>query len=312
MNKTIFVSIVSYRDADLQNTVDNLFANAADPRRVCAGIYLQVDEKLDQDCLVKARPNVRIETIDAGDAKGCSWARRKVQALWRGEDYFFQVDSHMRFAKGWDEILLNMIEQCPSTKPVISTYPLPFTPPNELHADRYVTIKPKAFDTDGVLLQNSGMVPLTPDQALVQSAFISGGMLFGPASIIREVPSDEHIFFTGEEIMMGVRLWTHGYDIYVPNKVIAYHNYHPAPERPRIWQDSAAQTQRIARSRARVLWLCGQKKDVDDETLLEIDKYGLGTARSLAMYEEFSKVDFKNRLYKGKALVLPAKGAGIA
>lgn len=300
---SIFVSVASYRDADLQNTVDSLFANASDPGRVFVGVYLQIDEKLDRDCLVRPRPNLRIETIDAKDARGCGWARSKVQALWRGEDFFFQVDSHMRFAKGWDDTLLTMIAQCPSEKAVISTYPLPFTPPASFNADRYVVIKPKAFDTDGVMLQNSGMFPFQPEQALAQAPFISAGMLFGPTSVITEVPYDEHIFFTGEEITMGLRLWTHGYDIYVPNKVVAYHNYLPAPERPRIWKDSEQQAILSARSRSRVLWLCGAKENVAADCLLDIDKYGLGKIRSLAMYEQFSEVDFKKRLYKGAAPV---------
>lgn len=304
MKKSIFVSVASYRDADLQNTVDSLFENADDPTRVFVGVYLQIDEKLDLDCLVRPRPNLRIETIEAKDAKGCGWARSKVQALWRGEDFFFQIDSHMRFAKGWDETLVAMIGQCPSPKAVISTYPLPFTPPASLHPDRYVTIKPKVFDTDGVMLQNSGMVPLQPEQPLVQAAFIAAGMMFGPQSVIFEVPYDEHIFFTGEEITMGVRLWTHGYDIYVPNKVIAYHNYQPAPERPRIWKDSAEQALRSARSRARVLWLCGAKKTVAPDCLIDIEKYGLGKERSLAMYQEFSGVDFEKLLYKGAPLTV--------
>jgi len=298
---SIFVSVASYRDADLQNTVDSLFCNAADPGRVFVGVFLQIDEKLDQDCLVRPRPNLRIETVDAKDARGCGWARSRVQGLWRGEDYYLQVDSHMRFAKGWDDTLLTMIAQCPSEKAVISTYPLPFTPPDSLCADRYVVIKPKAFDTDGVMLQNSGMFPLRADQALEQSAFISAGMLFGPKSVITEVPYDEHIFFTGEEITMGLRLWTHGYDIYIPNKVIAYHNYQVAPERPRIWKDARQQAVMSARSRARVLWLCGAKESVEPASLLDIEKYGLGQKRSLPMYELFSQVDFKNRLYKGLA-----------
>lgn len=299
----IFVSVVSYRDADLQNTVDDLFAQAADPSRVFVGVYLQMDSTLDQDCLIRPRPNLRVETIDAKNAKGSSWARSKVQALWRGEDYFFQVDSHMRFAKGWDETLLAMIARCPSPKAVISTYPLPFTPPASLHDDRYVTIKPKAFDTDGVMLQNSGMFPLLPDQPLVQSAFVSAGMLFGPSSVISEVPSDEYIFFTGEEITMGVRLWTHGYDIYAPNRVIGYHNYGLNPDRPRIWKDLAMQAKLSAQSRARVLWLCGTKDNLPQASAVEIDKYGLGSARSLAEYEMFSHIDFKKRLYMGKQLV---------
>ena len=50
-------------------------------------------------------------------------------SLYDGEDWFLQVDSHMDFAPGWDETLITMLAECPSEKPLLSTYPLSFTPP---------------------------------------------------------------------------------------------------------------------------------------------------------------------------------------
>jgi hypothetical protein len=37
--------------------------------------------------------------------------------------YYLQIDSHMRFAHGWDDFLISELKACPSDKPVISTYP---------------------------------------------------------------------------------------------------------------------------------------------------------------------------------------------
>jgi hypothetical protein len=298
--KSIFVSIASYRDADLQNTVDNLLFNAKNPEAIFVGICLQFDPELDRDCLVRIQPNISIVTINAKTAKGAGSARSDVQKLWRGEDFFFQIDSHMRFAKDWDQTLIEMIERCPSEKSVLSTYPLPFTPPGDFNPDRYVVIKPKAFDVDGVMLQNSGMFPFD-GQKLVKSPFISAGMLFGRAAVIKDVPYDPYIPFTGEEISLGLRLYTHGYDVYIPDQVIAYHNYNLAPERPRIWKDQESHNNMSAVGRARVLWLCGQKiSELPAATLIDMDKFGLGCKRSLAQFEFFSEIDFKNQRYKGE------------
>ena len=298
--KSIFVSIASYRDADVQNTINDLFAKAQDPSRVFVGVCLQVDPKYDEDCFVTLRPNVSVITIDAKNAKGAGYARSQAQKLWNGEDFFFQVDSHMRFVKDWDTKLIVMHSECLSEKSVLSTYPLPFTPPATFNDDRYVVIKPKAFDVDGVLLQNSGMFPFN-GQKLERNPFISAGMLFAESHIIEEVPYDPYIPFTGEEIALGLRLFTDGYDVYVPNKVIAYHNYNPAPERPRIWQDKAAHDEISRIGRARVRWLCGQTvKETDSNVTRRMDTFGLGYQRSLAQYEEFAQLDFKNRTWKGE------------
>jgi Glycosyltransferase (GlcNAc) len=298
--KSIFVSVASYRDTDVQNTVDDLFAKATFPDRVTVGVYLQIDPELDRDCLVRIRTNLSVVTIDAKKARGAGAARAAAQRLWNGEDYFFQVDSHMRFVQGWDETLISMLAECPSEWPVLSTYPLPFTPPNDFNPDRYVVIKPKSFDVDGVMLQNSGMFPFN-GQGLAKSPYISAGMLFGPASMIVDVPYDPYIPFTGEEISLGLRLFSHGYDVFIPNKVIAYHNYNLAPERPRIWKDQDLHANMGAVGRARVLWLCGQTTTaLPEKTLVGMDKYGLGCKRSLAQYEAFAELDFRNRLWKGQ------------
>lgn len=290
--KTIFVSIASYRDVDINNTIDSLFHNAEHPDSIHIGVFLQIDLGLDKDCTVVTRPGVSVITIDPRDAKGAGYARSQVTRLYNGEDYFFQIDSHMRFAMHWDSKLIEMI---PDGKSILSTYPLPFTPPNDFNRDRYVVIAPKKFDVDGVLLQSSGMYEFKSG-ALEQSPFISAGMFFAPRSYLKDVPIDPNILFTGEEISTGIRLWTHGYDVYIPNKVIAYHNYNLTPERPRIWVDQGQINERSKQSRERVLWLCRQKKDVSIESLVDIDLYGLGHSRSLESFEEFSRIDFKNRI----------------
>jgi Glycosyltransferase (GlcNAc) len=48
--------------------------------------------------------------------------RAEVMKLWRGEQWFLQVDSHCRFAAGWDDKLIRMAGQTGSPKPVLSTY----------------------------------------------------------------------------------------------------------------------------------------------------------------------------------------------
>ncbi len=52
------------------------------------------------------------------------------QKLWAGEEYYLQIDSHMRFAPGWDEQLIHWLAACEQQaqfgKAVLSTYPPDF------------------------------------------------------------------------------------------------------------------------------------------------------------------------------------------
>lgn len=303
---TIFVSIASYRDPDCQNTVNELFAQARHPERVFIGICWQFVPGEDDDCF--AIPplypkQVRRLDVHASESQGACWARHQVQTLWQGEDYYFQIDSHMRFVQDWDDKLIKMLASCPSNKPVLSTYPLAFTPPRELSEDRIVTLHPGGFDAQSILNLRSTTALLDQAKEIPEkSAYIAGGLLFASGEIINNVPYDPHLYFEGEEICFAVRLWTSGWDIFTPNSVIAYHDYTKRPDRPRHWKDKINWAALNEKSHQRIQHLLDIKKSTDENVLIEIDRYGLGKIRSLTDYEKFSGLDFKGRMYQGKPL----------
>lgn len=70
---------------------------------------------------------VREIRIPWQEATGPCKARFLAQQLWDGEDFYLQIDSHMRFVPGWDSKLKHMLQQAEhmSTygKAVISSYP---------------------------------------------------------------------------------------------------------------------------------------------------------------------------------------------
>jgi len=52
-------------------------------------------------------------------------ARQLAQSLWDGEEFYLQLDAHMRFAPGWDAQLTTWLAAAEHTSPkaVLSTYP---------------------------------------------------------------------------------------------------------------------------------------------------------------------------------------------
>jgi hypothetical protein len=304
----IFVNIASYRDTECQWTVRDLFEKAINPDKVFVGICWQFVPGEDDDCFKEiTRPDqVRVSEFHASESRGVCWARSHSQKLWNGEEFTLQIDSHMRFVTGWDQILLEMHKNCPSEKSVMSTYPIAYEPPDNLSAEAIVTIKPKFFDKRGMLMFRSNAAP--PDTAPstpTPSAFCAAGLLFGPSKIISEVPYDPHIYFQGEEITLAVRLWTNGWDIFTPNRLVAYHDYTNRPDRIRHWRDETDWVKLNDRSLARVRHLLEIEVNQDSEVLTDIDKYGLGRQRSLAEFESFSNLDFKKAMIDGKTEIEP-------
>lgn len=315
----IFVSIASYRDTECQWTVKDLFDKARHPERVFAGICWQFIAAEDADCFtVRTRPEqCRVIEVDARESRGVCWARSRIQReLWAGEEYFLQIDAHSRFVRDWDEVLLEMLCACGSERAVLSAYPASYTPPDQLGKDVVSVIAAKDFDDRGLLAFGSrGTAAAQAPERPVPAAFIGAGLLFGPSAILAEVPYDPFIYFTGEEITLAARLWTHGWDLYAPNRVTVYHEYSERPNKRRHWHDHKLWTELSDRTAKRVRHLLDGEPCADAEALRDIGQYGLGERRSLKLYEEFAGVDFRRKLIGGKSAdeieaALPAEERG--
>ena len=123
----IFVSIAAYRDPELLPTLKDLIANAKNPKDLVICIAWQHAEEDTWDTLDKYKKDKRFKIIDIPyqEAKGVCHARNLIQQQYDGEDYYFQLDSHHRFIKDWDQELKEMINylQCRGYyKPILSTY----------------------------------------------------------------------------------------------------------------------------------------------------------------------------------------------
>ena len=299
----IFVQIASYRDAECQWTVKDLFEKARHPDRIFVGICWQFVPDEDQDCfLMETRPQqVRISEFHVKDSKGVGWARNQVQKLWEGEEYTLQIDSHMRFVEGWDERMIDVLGNCDSSFPVISTYPPEYTPPNNLSEGSITYLISKEFREQGVPKQDSYLIPVekAPSKPIL-GAFCSAGFLFAPSRVIEDVPYDPYLYFLGEETTLSVRLWTSGWDMFAPNEVLIYHYYGARAKRTKHWEDHKDWNELNKRSYRRIQHLLGAEISTDPEVIVELVKYGLGTKRSLSDYERFSGVDFKNQAVSDK------------
>ena len=299
----IFVNIASYRDPECQWTVKDLFEKASDPERIFVGICWQLDEIEDKHCFeISTRPEqVRVYPVDWREAEGVCWARMMTQQLWDGEEYTLMIDSHMRFVQGWDELMLAELAACNSPKPVLSSSPAMYVPPDNLSKVMNPTVRRiKQFMSNGDVRCQGELLDTAPEHPL-RGAFLVANFVFSRSEIIAEVPYDPYLYFDQEEISYATRLYTHGWDIFHPTQQMLYHFYNDKKiegikERNLHWEDLHKQdAQRIEflreRSAKRLNHMTGYQHS-----------YGWGTVRTLAQFEEYSGVDFKNKVCSEKAL----------
>lgn len=310
----IFVQIASYRDDECQWTVKDLFEKATHPDRIFVGICWQFDEVEDQHCFqISTRPDqVRMYPVDWREAEGVCWARHHAQQLWDGEEYTLQIDSHMRFVPGWDELLIEELLACDSPKPLITNSIGAYTPPNDLEKNPTPLVRRVTpFNKEGNIRGKSERIDRVPEKHL-NAAFISAGFMFSRSEIISDVPYDPYLYFDQEEITYALRLYTHGWDIFSSRRPFLYHYYNvgpKAPSRPLHWRDVHKEdAQRIAFLRGRGVkrfnHITGHSLSTDPSVIAELDVYGLGKVRSLADYEAYTGIDFKHKTVSEKALML--------
>lgn len=303
---TIFVQIASYRDPELKPTVKDLFAKARHPERVTVGICQQCFPEEDKDCIVEPSARIRIINALPSESLGVCWARAKVQRLFQDEDYVLMIDSHMRFIPNWDTALIEELAKCSSPKAFLSTYPAAYKPPDQLQQNPLPTVlRAKPFTElgdlrfDGETLE--GPIPEKP----LRTVFLAAGFIFAPGAFVREVPYDPYIYFDHEEITLAVRAFTHGWDIYSPSGTYLYHYYHePDKGETRLlhWSDNKGWGALQLSSRARYDYLLAGVTPENPDALKDIEKYGLGPARTIEAFETFSGIDFKKKTVSERAM----------
>lgn len=246
---SIFISIASYRDLELPKTVNSVYSNADNPKELVFGIVNQ-DARNKHEEFSYLKKQIRTNNLHYKDAKGAGYARKLAMDLYDGEDFFFQIDSHMRFAKGWDTKLKNMLEQSQSLantdKVILSQFPAPYVVMTN-GKEHYPKGDPDFWDEpswtsvvntwNGVWAGNREKIE--DFGAPHESHTILAGLVFAPGNIVEEIPYDERISFMGEELCFAIRAYTRGWKIYAPNEMIAWHFY-KREDRPKIWRDNVA------------------------------------------------------------------------
>ena len=118
---------------------------------------------------------------------------------------------------------------------------------------------------------------------------LSVGFVFTLGVWNEEVRQDPQHLYTGEELALSIRSFTHGYDLFNPTRNVAWHRHHPQGNRKFIYDAAEANVsmrhQRAVR-RLRVL-LRG-----DPERLLS--PYSVGTDRTVAEYQQWAGIDLDN------------------
>jgi hypothetical protein len=296
---SIFVRIASYRDPELVPTLTDCIAKARWPAALRFAICWQHDPAetlsgLEED------PRFRIIDVPHVESRGMGWARHLCAGCYEGEEFTISLDSHHRFAEHWDQLLIDMVELSGATKPVLTTYPPPYDPQNPAALGTSPCwIKFARFEAEGTTGRSTEYIDdFAALSRPVPARFYAGGFAFSVGKFVEEVEPDPHIYFRGEEDSLGVRAFTHGYDLFHPHRIVCWH-YYERREQPKHWGDHVEGRTRLpdwhildAEGVARFRTLVGQAGEAER---VDLAKWGRGGARTIHDYEAYAGISYARR-----------------
>jgi len=312
--ETIFIAIASYRDYRCPHTVESVFARATYPERIRVGIVDQLDLRSDKNCakpekscdldpsqiLCKYSNLIDVFEMNATLSVGPVFARHIGYRLYRGEYFTMQTDAHMEFINGWDVDLISHWRSAKNEMAVLTTY----VSSVDRHYDpktgeSNTKVRPLMCDSDFTedyyesnleVLQHGQEPEAEPfDKVMpVLEPFWAAGFSFGRGHFSVQVPYDQYLpmIFQGEEITIGIRGFTYGYDFYAPQTGVIFHYYNndnknKTKKVATFWENSDSYVGVSAESKAR---LAGIIQMLTNNTIswnsVDAKKYGIGGVRT--------------------------------
>jgi hypothetical protein len=288
----IFVSVAAYRDPDLANTIADCLVKASRPERLRFVVCWQhgPDEQL-PDWM--SEEQVRVLDVDWRDSRGDGWARAQIMKEWSGEDWFLQIDSHHRFAPGWDTTLLEQATLTGSPRPLLSAPAPAFTIGAPHTADSPLRAEFTGFGADGIPDIRAALMDVEPGRRTpVRARAVCGHLLFAPGSFAADVPCDPDLYYAPDGAVTALRAFTSGYDLFHPTTVVTWHAYTWA-NRTMHWDDHTGH------SGTGLAWHELRQRAIAKVAEFFADPlpgpFGLGSERTLADYEKYAGVSFCQR-----------------
>lgn len=295
--KTIFVNIPCYQDPELWETISNFLNNAKHPERVYFGITNQTDAPELHSEVLKRFPNVNMHILEPGTLPGCQPGRMKSHEFYDGQDYYLNMDSHMRSVKNWDFLLIEELEKTNDLygDSVLTAYAAAYDKDqygNDIIEDVDYTTIFRMNDSNVANFKKNGIPQFISypykTERVIPSPYISGHFFFTTGKAVLDAPFVKEIFFTEEEIFMALRFFTAGYNLFQPTRSYVYHRY-GRNGRPLFWEDFPdGWYENDKRSREFV-------NNVLLNNIVE-PKSGLLTKRTLSDFEKYSGINFKDRV----------------
>ncbi|GKY94054.1 hypothetical protein MPSEU_000372000 [Mayamaea pseudoterrestris] len=325
--RTIFVQIASFRDFECRGTVEDIFLRSTYPDRIRVAVVDQIKSGEDPRCdeppepcdvkpeqaLCKYKDRIDVYEMDADLSIGPVFARHIGYRMYRGEYYATQSDAHVSYINGWDVSIVQQLEATNDEMGVLSTYLTDVQGSIDKNGHSLVKTRPIMCNTiweggpQGMHLRHASQPEKFPViHGMPQLApWWAAGYSFSRGHFVVNVPYDwlSPMIFQGEEMSIGIRGFSIGYDYYSPERSVCFHHYAVGKNkkirnRVKHFWDSATKYEGTGRkAMQRLLGIVHMNPEVDAKNWDHRDEeiYGIGGVREVQKFYEVFGIDVKKK-----------------
>eukprot|EP00929_Paragymnodinium_shiwhaense_P068454 TRINITY_DN3442_c0_g2_i1.p1 TRINITY_DN3442_c0_g2~~TRINITY_DN3442_c0_g2_i1.p1 ORF type:complete len:514 (-),score=129.61 TRINITY_DN3442_c0_g2_i1:21-1562(-) len=245
-----------------------------------------------QECENSVLHRLQAWVMDPEGGKGPAHQRGVFNELFQYEQedsMCLSTDSHMGFHKDWDNVLLQDWANTRNEFAVLSVYP------TDISSAPGIMVDLCGYSLEDGVPRGMTGGDRDPTKAPYLTMNWAAGLSFHRCHMEKNVPVDRHLrwIFTGEEVDRAVRLFTHGYDTYLPTNNAVTHDYAHAGQAFWNYQAGDKANEEAGRSKQRLVQLL--RLDGDEGEPQDFGKYGLGSQRSLEDWVRWSKVNLGSK-----------------
>jgi Glycosyltransferase (GlcNAc) len=283
----IFVSICSYRDPLVSQTLQNMMENESGYHQVTYGVFeqtrLEDSMEINNPELV-SHPNVKYKRIDPKYVDGIGWARMINSLQVTDEDFFYMIDSHAIFDKDWDYYIIDEynlgVKKARKERVVIGSIckTCDLDENGKMFKVTEGSITGKSlycgFSPNGLPYPVGESIQATDD--LQPAIHLHGGNFFTHAAFLKNVGLNGRLYNFGEELYLTLSSIVNGYAIYHPREIHCYHYDESAanPYWTKEWYEPVISDEKrseIVRKGLDEVW--GYIKGLDSKVLEEYRRY---------------------------------------
>ena len=218
--RNFLVSIACRLDNEIIPTIENMMLMADDWSKIDVIVYNQ-DEESTMFKQSNFDSNVVLVNVNHIHTRGVCHSRYITQAYIKpSHEYYMAIDAHTRFDKGWDTIVKQAVDGYEG-KCVITAYPPTYTYEEGKGANNMHVFN-EPYKIEQFTKSNASKIK---DGIDYKKSFFAGGYHASKIDWLIDVGYDPYNNWQFEEIELGFRSYTHGYDLVNYKHTPVYHNY---------------------------------------------------------------------------------------